>query len=163
MFSNVGYDRGQEMIQKIRATMTTPLLMDLDTHFDALRALSAKKIVIATPYEDARNEERKKLCESVGFKVLNIKGLGIQRRVDLERQAPYASYRLAKQAFLEAPEADAIYISCPEWPTVKHIERLENDTGKPVVSHATGIIWAALRTMHIKEPVKGYGRLLELL
>jgi len=75
---------------------------------------------------------------------------------------PYASYRLAKQAFLEFPETDAIWISCPLWPTVRNIERLEYDTGKPVVTSVTANIWAAYREMHIKEPTKGYGKLLEL-
>ena len=163
VFPFMGYERSQEMIRKIRESVKVPVINNLEAHFDALRALSAKKIVIATPYEDARNEERKKLCESVGFEVLNIKGLGLQRRADFGKQPPYASYRLAKQAFLEDPQADAIYISCPEWPTIRNIERLEQDTGKPVVAAFPAMIWAALRTIGIKEPVKGYGKLLELL
>jgi maleate cis-trans isomerase len=163
VFSFVGWDRARQMIQKIRDTIGTPIITDLDAHFDGLRALSAKKIVIATPYEEGRNQERKRLCESVGFEVLNIKGLGVQRRLDLGRLPPYASYRLAKQAYLEAPEADAIYISCPEWPTVHNIEKLEQDTGKPVVSAVTGFVWGALRAMHFKAPIRGYGRLLEML
>ena len=161
VFSYIGFDRAQEMIQKARETITTPVITDLDAHFDALRALSAKKIVIAAPYEEARTEERKKLCESVGFEVLNTKSSGIGRRLDIGKQPPYASYRLARQAFLEAPEADAIYIACPEWETVHNIQKLEDEMGKPVVSHVTGLVWAALRTMRFKEPIKGYGRLLE--
>ena len=163
VFSYIGLDRTQQMIQKIRDTITTPIITDLDAHFDALRALSAKRIVVATPYEEGRNQERKRLCESVGFEVLNIKGLGVKRRIDLGKLPPYASYRLAKQVYLEAPEADAIYISCPEWPTVHNIEKLEQDTGKPVVSAVTGFVWGALRAMHFKGPVKGYGSLFETL
>ena len=163
IFPLMGYERSQEMIRKIRDSVKVPVINNLEAHFDALRFLSARKIVIATPYEDARNEERKILCEKVGFQVLNIKGLGLQKRVDIGKQPPYASYRLAKQAFMEAPEADAIYISCPEWPTIRNIERLEHDTGKPVVAAVPAMIWAALRTIGIKEPIKGYGKLLELL
>ena len=163
VFSYMGWELTQKMINGIRQSISTPVITDLEAHFDALRILSAKKIVIATPYEEARNQERKKLCESVGFEVLNIKGLGIQRRVELGQQPPYASYRLARQAFLEAPEADAIYISCPEWPTVSTVQNLEDDTGVPVVTAVTGVIWKALKTMHFGEPIKGYGKLLESL
>jgi len=163
VFPFVGYERSLEMIQKIRESVKVPVINNLEAHFDALRALSAKKIVIATPYEDARNEERKRLCENVGFEVLNIKGLGLQRRIDFGKQPLYAAYRLARQAFLEAPEADAIYISCPEWPTIRHIERLEQDTGKPVVAAVPAMIWASLRAMGIKTSIKGYGKLLDLL
>ena len=71
VFSHMGYEPAQDMIQKIRETIGIPVITDLDAHFDALRSLSAKRIVIATPYPEARTEERKKLCESVGFEVLN--------------------------------------------------------------------------------------------
>lgn len=159
----MGYDRALELNRRIAETTGIPAIMNLQADFDALIALSAKKIVIATPYAPARNEERKRLAESLGFEVLNIKGLGLERRVEFGNQPPYASYRLAKQAFLEAPEAEAIYISCPEWPTVSNIRKLESETERPVVTSTTATIWAALRALNIKDPIRGYGSLLEKL
>jgi len=163
VFSYMGFERSQEMIQKVRDLVKVPVVNNLVAHFDALRALSAKKIVIASPYEDARNQERKRLCESQGFKVLNTKGLGIVRKMDTEKLPPYMSYRVAKQAYLEAPEAEGIYISCPGWQTIRNIEKLERDTGKPVVANPPAVVWSALKAMGIKEPIKGFGRLLELI
>ena len=163
-FNYLGYSRVQEeLMRKLREDISVPVTMSLDAHFDALRALKAKKIVIVTPYEDARNKERKELCESVGFEVLAIKGLGIGRKLDIEKLPHYTSYKLAMAAFREAPEADAIYISCPIWPTVRHIEKLEQDTGIPVVADVAAVIWAALRAMHLKIAIRGFGRLLEQL
>ena len=159
----MGYDHALELKRKITEATGIPAVLHLEACFDALNFFSAKKIVIATPYAEARNQERKRLSESLGFEVLNIKGLGFERRVEFGKQPPYAAYRLAKQAFLEAPDADAIYISCPEWPTVSNIQKLESETEKPVVTSVTAIIWAALRILHIKEPIKGYGKVLELL
>ena len=163
VFSYIGSKRTEKMFRQMRATIAIPIISDLDAHFDAFRALSAKKIVMATPYTEARNEERKQLLHAVGFEVLAMKALGIENRVELGKLPPYASYRLAKQAFLEAPEADAIYISCPEWPTVRNIQKLEDDTGKPVVCHVNAVVWSALKAIHVTEPIKGYGRLMELL
>jgi maleate cis-trans isomerase len=40
------------------------------------------------------------------------------------------------------------------------IERIERETGKPVVSTTQASIWAALRAIGWTEPVSGYGRLL---
>ncbi len=160
----MGWDRALELKRKIAEATGTPVVLSLEAAIDALKALSAKKIVIATPYVEARNRERKALAESLGFKVLNIKGMGLEKRVDISKQPPYASYRLAKQAFFEAPEeADAIWISCPEWFVVPNIQKLEDDTGKPVVTAPTATTWAALRIMHIKEPIKGCGKLMTLL
>ena len=162
-FTYLGYDRAQKLMQEIREIVQLPLFCTLDAHFDALKALSAKKIVIATPHEEDRNNERKLLCESLGFTVLNIKGLGLGSKLAMEKLPHYASYRLAKQVYDEAPEADAIYITCPLWQTVRHIEKLESDTGKPVVADVAAIIWAALKALNMKEAPKGFGRLFELL
>lgn len=160
-FSYLGYDRVQEMARQVKEQVKVPVFTTLDAHFDALKAFSAKKIVIATPYQEIRNEERKKLCENMGFEVLNIKGLGLGKKVDIEKVPHWASYKLAKQAFEEAPEADAIYISCPLWSTVRHIEKLESDTGVPVVADVAAVIWIGLRALKIKDAVRGFGRLLE--
>jgi maleate cis-trans isomerase len=40
------------------------------------------------------------------------------------------------------------------------IERIERETGKPVVSTTQATIWAALRAISHNEPIEGYGRLL---
>jgi maleate cis-trans isomerase len=157
----VGYDRGLELERKITASTGIPAILNLRADLDALRALSAKKIVIVTPYTEERTLERKKLCQDLGFQVLNTKCLGFEKRVEFGKQPFYASYRLARQAFFETPDADAVYISCPEWATVGNIQKLEDEIGKPVVTSTTSIIWAAFRAMHVNEHIKGYGRLLE--
>jgi maleate cis-trans isomerase len=43
------------------------------------------------------------------------------------------------------------------------IERIERETGKPVISTAQASIWAALRIIGHKESITGYGRLLREL
>ena len=158
----MGWERTLEMLRSIETATGIPTTSDLKAAVEALKFLSAKKIIIVSPNEEARNQERQKLCEALGFEVLNTKGLGLQKRVDMSKLPAHASYKLAKQAFLEAPEADAIYISCPEWQTTENIERLEHDTGKPVVAAVQACVWATLREMQIFEPIKGYGKLLEL-
>ena len=159
----MGWDRTLEMLRNITEDTGIPATSDLKAAIDALNCLGAKKIVLVSPYEEARNEERKKLLESLGFTVLNMKGLGLQRRIDIEKLPPYASYRLSRQAVFESPDADAIYISCPEWPIVRNIQKIEQDTGKSVIAPKPAILWAALKVLHIKESIKGFGKLLELL
>jgi maleate isomerase len=143
-FLYVGWDRTQNMMRELRQAIGIPIILDLEATFEAFRALSVKKIVMASPFEEERNEERKKILEGNGFEVLHMKGLGIRRRLDVQKQSPYASYRLAKQVFLEAPDAEAIYIACPDWPTVHNIEKLELDVGRSVVTHVTACNRAAL-------------------
>jgi len=41
------------------------------------------------------------------------------------------------------------------------IEDLEKNIGKPVVTSTQASIWAALRKIGIKEPIKVFGQLME--
>ena len=57
-------------------------------------------------------------------------------------------------------DADAIVLSCTNWQTMEVIERLEKETGKPVITTTQATVWAALRAVGYTAPVNGYGRLL---
>jgi maleate isomerase len=93
--------------------------------------------------------------------VLNIKGLGIRVASEIAKVTSQEVYRFAKEVFLEAPEADGIFIPCPRWPTIGIIDKLEKDLRVPVVTSSTAMIWKAFDQLKIKEPVFGYGKLLE--
>lgn len=158
----VGYEKSLELARRIQETTGIPTVSQLTTLTDALKKLSAKKIVIATPYEKEHNEEHKRYLKKFGFDVLNMKGLGVKRNVDITKQPSYASYRLARETFREAPQADTVWVGCPAWPVLANIDILERDLGVSVVSDVTGCLWAALTALDIKVPIKGYGKLLEI-
>ncbi|MBI2847712.1 MAG: maleate cis-trans isomerase, partial [Chloroflexi bacterium] len=151
----------QEIATRIEEMYRVPTMLSSTAHIRALNKLSAKRIIVVSPYAEEINEKVKVHYQDAGFDVLNIKGLGLTRNVDFGKLPDDASYRLAREAFLEAPGADAIVIECSTWPVVRNIEPLEKDFGKPVVTAVTGDLWAALATLHYKTPIKGYGELLE--
>lgn len=155
-----GIESTRELLKQIEESTGIKATTDLTAAMDAMNRLSAKNIVLATPYENTRNEERKRLLESCGFNVLAMKGLGIQRTADFRKLPSHASYQVARDAFREAPEADAIYIPCGGWEVVGNIDAIERDLGKPVVSCIQARLWVALSTLHIGLPIKGYGKLL---
>ena len=159
----MGYEKGLAMAQRIEEITGIPTMWELTATVKALHKLSAKKIAIVTPMQEDRNLELRNAFEELGFNVLSIKGAGIQDNVELSNQPPYLTYRLAKEAIYEAPEAEAIYIHCPAWPAVSNVNILEKDFGKPVVTAIAGSLWAALDTLNIRAPVKDYGRLLEMV
>ena len=73
--------------------------------------------------------------------------------------APEEVYALAKR--VDRPEAEAILLSCTDLATLDVIERLETETGKPVVSSNTATFWFALRRAGIDDRLDGFGRLLK--
>ena len=159
----IGYDKSKEMAKRIQEATGVPTFLQIETSTNALNKLSARKIVMATPFSKEHNEIYKKHLEKLGFEVLNMKGLGIRNNVDITKQPSYASYRLAREAFREAPQADAVWIGCPAWPVLSNVSILEKDLDKPVIAEVATVLWMALTTLGIKGPIKGYGKLLEML
>lgn len=157
----VGSDR--ELSARLEAVTGIPTICGFTAVVEALKALSIKKVAVATTYKDERNKMHKKFLEDSGFEVTNIKGMGIDIPVEMAKLPPYASYRLAKEAFLEAPDAEGIYISCSRWQTALNIEKLERDLKVPVVTNSQARIWAALKQVHSGEANPGFGKLFETL
>jgi len=63
---------------------------------------------------------------------------------------------------VDRPEAEAVFLSGTGMPTLPVIEALEHDLGKPVLSSASAMMWHALRSSGVRQPIPGYGRLLTL-
>ncbi|MFC1816283.1 maleate cis-trans isomerase [Thermodesulfobacteriota bacterium] len=157
----VGSDR--EISARLEAATKIPTICGFTAVVEALQALAIKKVAVATPYKDEQNKRHKQFLEDSGFEVMNIKGMQIDRPTVNARLPPYASYRLAKKAFLEAPDSDGIYISCSRWQTALNIEKLERNLKVPVVTNAQARIWAALKRIHVGEVNPGFGQLFETL
>ncbi len=155
-----GIENIRKLIKQVEEATGLKATTDVTAPMDALNKLGAKNIVLATPYKDIRNEERKQLLESCGFNVLAMKGLGLESLVDLRSLPPSAAYQVTKEVIRQAPDAEAIYVSCGAWDIVGYIETIERDFGKPVVTCIQSRVWAALSALHIGEPIIGYGKLL---
>jgi len=54
-----------------------------------------------------------------------------------------------------------VYMPCNKWRIVSVIDRIENESGKLVVTNTQAWVWEALRAMGMKNPISGYGRLLK--
>ncbi|HEV7803587.1 MAG TPA: decarboxylase, partial [Burkholderiales bacterium] len=99
--------------------------------------------------------------EASGVEVADMKGLALVDNLVVGRLGPETAYDLALK--VDRSDADAIVLSCTNWQTMEAIERIERETGKPVITTTQASIWAALRIIGHREPVGGYGRLLREL
>ena len=161
VFQLQGFGSDREMIGEVEKETGIPTLTSVTAEVEAMRLLNMKKLAIATPFVEEVNQRSAAWYRAAGFEVLNIKGMGIQKNSEIARLPFYASYRIAREAFLEAPGADGVYIACPRWGTIESIEKLEQDLGVPVVSSSQASIWMALRKSHVREAIRGFGSLLE--
>jgi maleate cis-trans isomerase len=97
-----------------------------------------------------------------GIGVLAMEGMDVSYR-SLPDVPPEAIYSSIKKKFLTHNGADAIYILGSPWDTLSIVAVLEQDLGVPVVQAVAARIWEIQRRLHVRQPIKGYGTLLETL
>ena len=85
-----------------------------------------------------------------GIEVVAFRGLGCPNSDVIWALPPETGYDLATVLLREHPDVDGVYMPCNKWRTVSVIERIEKETGKPVVTNTQAWVWEALRTMGTK-------------
>mgnify|MGYP001561355578 CR=1 FL=1 len=155
-----GYD--QKFIQRVAQLTSIPGTTSQTGALEAFRHLGIKRLAVATPFTDELNGLLKDFLEKNGFQVLAIRGLNIPL-VQVAQQPIYVTYRLAKETFALAPQADGVYIPGASVPVVENIQLLEQDLKVPVVTSVQAMIWHVFRILRIGGPISGFGRLLQEL
>lgn len=122
-----------------------------------LKALSAKKIVMGTPYTDDINSIEAEYLQNVGFELLNVQGLNLTYDTQITSVKPSFISKFAKS--IDHSDAEAIFLSCGAFRTLDVIEEIEQATGKPVVTSNQSMMWNCLRMAGIEDRIDGYGTL----
>ncbi len=158
-----GYGFEEQMIARAQAVTTAQVVAHVRCEVEALQAVGAHRIAVAAPYTPLVTEKFAAYFAAAGFEVVATRCLGIERNVDIAFLPEHASYRLAREIFREAPDVDAIHLTCPRWPTLLNLSRLEQDLGVPVTSSSQAVLYGTLRRLNIRDRLVGFGSLLELL
>jgi maleate cis-trans isomerase len=141
----------------------TPCVTTAASIVAALQALKAKTVAVATPYAVALNEHERAFLEAAGFQVTGVSGLGIGAGGPQEYiQIACTPAEKIKAHVLAADhdDADAMLVSCTDFPVLEMICELEKTLGKPVVTSNQATFWAAIRAAGIDDRFENFGALL---
>lgn len=125
----------------------------------ALKAVKARKIVIASPFSPPVNQICVNFFEGNGFDVVASHGMNVTDNLQIGRLDPTSAYDMAVEA--DQDDADALVLACTNWATLPAIERIEKKLGKPVIATGQASAWHTLRLLNFDTPMTGFGRLLE--
>jgi maleate isomerase len=155
-----GYER--EVINKIEALARTPATTSIAAGMEALKALSVRRVGLVNPYPSELNDAVVAFMSHNGFQVDSVVSLGAEftRIGDVSEADVYAA---AKRAVQQSPGVEGLYLPCPQFPALDVIEAIETDFGIAAVGHLTSELWLALRTLKIRQPITGFGKLMTLL
>jgi maleate isomerase len=131
-------------------------------HVAALKALKVKTIVGATYFPGKINDVFARYFVDAGFGVRGMAGIDVpfDKVQELSGEQVYA---FIKRNFLKHKGADAIYMLGSGWRTLPIIETLEQDLQVPVVHPITARVWEIQKRLHVRQPLRGYGHMLEAL
>ncbi len=158
LVKGAGWD--QELIHRIETATDIPATTTSTTVVRALRELGVGKVALATPYNEVLTQAVREFLEANGIKVVNVKGIGINSE-GMRRSPPEITYKLACE--VNTAEADAVFISCTGFKTITVIEKLEEELKKYVFSSNIATMWNVLKRLGIRDQIKGYGKLMQML
>jgi maleate cis-trans isomerase len=156
----IGSDDG--VVRRTEEISGKPSISTTGAMITALDSLKAKRLAVATPYSDARNELLKKYLEARGFEVVGMRGLGIDRAAEIARLPFDVPLDLAIEVAKSALDADTLYIPCARFPVVSSIDAIEEAVGKPVVTSTQAMVWWGTRTIGVTDDVTGFGKLYDI-
>jgi maleate isomerase len=152
----LGQAREAALVAEMEAISNARFITAFGSVMAAFSALGVRRIAYGTPYSAEMTAQGKQHLEKCGISVVSSGHLSNVRNI-YEENAERA-YAIARQ--VDHPEAEAIFLSGVGMPTLDALQPLEDDTGKPVISAASAMMWNALRTAGIRREIRGYGKLL---
>ena len=124
----------------------------------ALDALGARRIVLGTAYTPDLTALEVEFLAARGFDVLRAEGLSLTSDAEMNRVTPEWLVRFARE--IDAPDADALFLSCGALRVLPVIDEIEAAISKPVVFSNQANFWHCLRLAGIEDRIEGFGRLL---
>jgi maleate isomerase len=126
----------------------------------ALRAYGGvSRIAILSPYWPVMNEEVRRYFTEAGFEVVRDHAMQVTSWVGIAAVSP-AQCRSALER-LDGDDVDAIVQVGTNLSMLRLAAAAELWLGKPVLAINAATYWHALRSNGMREPIAGFGRLLE--
>lgn len=159
--TSASFFRGEGSDRLIAESMTAaaglPTLTTATAAVNALRAVGAQRVAIATPYLSWVYEAERAFFAGAGFDVVAVNGLERRGGTDINTIPDADIHALVKD--VDREHADAIFVSCTDLPVLGLIDELEAAHGKPIVTSNQATFWASAKIAGLA-PVAGYGVLL---
>ena len=155
-----GYE--EAIVRDIEAVAKVPATTGVRSAMEALRHLRARRIAIASPYPERHNAALAGYLTTQGFEVARAEGKDLPFK-DMQNLPPADIHAFASGVLERAGKCDALYLPCPQWQAAQTVDSLEREGSLPVVAYTHANFFAAFRTLGIKDPIRGHGRLLASL
>ena len=164
MGTSLTFYKGAEYEHQLKVSVTNATGLPSTTMstgiVEGLKSVNARKIAVATAYDEDVSHRLKVFLEESGFEVVSVKGLGIVSFRDRGPVTPDELLNFSASVCEGAPKSEALVISCGGLKTLDLIVPLEKRCKVPVVSSTPHALWASVRLLGLSGQAKGYGTVL---
>jgi len=155
-----GYKGAEKIVRSLEEKHGIPIVTTAMTLVEALRALGIKRMVKVGYVKGEVNEAVARYLSEAGFEVLGTEAMSVPFS-EVGRLSFKEVYAFAKKLYLKHRNAQGIMMTGSKWRTLDVIQLLEQDLQVPVVHPVPARVWAIQKRLYVRQPVKGFGRLLE--
>ena len=146
---------------KVAGAVQIPVTSAVSSVTVALKALSATRVMLVTPFTADMNAHIEKYLTNLGLTVFPGPPYDKTRKPGAGVEiSPDELFRRVEGSFHQNPTTQAIYFQGATLDPLSIIQRLENNLGVPVISSNTAMIWNILSKLGAKFSIKAYGKLL---
>jgi maleate isomerase len=153
-------DYDETVTRRMREAAGVPAVTSAQAIGQAVRALGARRIALASPYSPAVIERARHYYETkYQLQMVASESFNAGDAYMIGQLGP----ETAGEAFgrIDRPEAEVLVIPGGNFPTMAHVAGWERRFRKPVITTNQAALWAILQIMDIGDPLPGLGRLLE--
>jgi maleate cis-trans isomerase len=161
-FMILGPEAEAKLVDGWKQKYQTDMFTSSQNQVNVLRAMNIKNILGITPFGPDLNKSYAKYFEDCGIGVVAMEGIEVSFR-SIPDVPSEVIYSFIKKKFLQHTGAYAVYILGSPLDALGIVAVLEQDLGVPVVQPTAARIWEIQRRLHVRQPIKGYGSLLETL
>ena len=160
LFMLRGYKEAGEIVRSLEEKHGIPILTSAMTLVESFNALGIKRIVIVGYIKGEMNQKYEQYLNDAGFEVLGMDAISVPF-AEVGRLSYREVYAFSKNLYLKYNRAQGICLLGAGWRVLEAVPLLEQDLQVPVVHQTTAHVWAIQKRFHVRQPVKGCGRLLE--
>ncbi|MFZ5671447.1 MAG: maleate cis-trans isomerase family protein [Pseudomonadota bacterium] len=153
----IGLDRVHAIISAARPGI--PISTPIEAGLAALRKLGTARIALLTPYRPATADLVADFFTGGGLTIASRLTLALTGDLDMNRVSADCLIAAARACLAQAPDSEALFISCTGLRTSPLIQRLEDEIGIPVVTSNQALAWQCLRIAGNTRRIAGHGRL----
>jgi maleate isomerase len=155
-----GYE--EIIVKDIVAAAKVPATTGVRAAMEALRHVGARRVAIASPYPERHNSALSAYLAAHGFEIVRAEGMDVPFKA-LQSVTPTDIRAFATDVLKRAGESDALYLPCPQWQAAQTVDALESQSGIAAIAYSHASFFVAFKTLGIKDPIRGHGRLLASL